>query len=296
MDERHTPSSEGRAPPFKVESRVPHIDDYSLEMTAKDRDALDIAAPYIAPRTQIAVTFLPNESIDHRIDAAQHIRQLGFEPMPHLSARRIRSREELFAMIERLTARASVKRVFLVAGDPPEPQGPFEDTLAMLSTGVFEGNGIETVGIAGHPEGHPILNETRLTQFMERKLSAIADRGMESLIVTQFVFDPDRLLSWLKSVRAKGILSPVRLGVPGPASVQRLLRYAAFCGVGASTAVLKKYGISLTNLLANAGPGELVDALLAQHAVDLRPYNLHFYPFGGLEATVRWINNYEART
>lgn len=271
------------------------LDGYSLEMTAKDRAALDEAAPLIAAETPIAVTFLPGEEMDERIAAAVRIRELGFEPMPHLSARRIESQDELATMMRRLVAEAGVKRVFLVAGDPPEPAGPFSDTLQMIETGVFEGNGIVAVGIAGHPEGHPAVGADDLWRWMEDKLSAIEARGMAPLIVTQFGFDPQAFIDWLAAMRRRGIEAPVRIGVPGPAGIKRLLRYAAFCGVGASTAVLRKYGISLGNLIGSAGPDKLVDALRTGIGPEHGRVRLHFYPFGGLKPTLEWINRYAAR-
>ena len=85
-------------------------DGYSLEMTAKDIPALRAAAPRIAPETPIAITFLPNEMMDARIAAAAEVRALGFEPMPHLSARRITSHEELEQIVARTVAEAGVKR------------------------------------------------------------------------------------------------------------------------------------------------------------------------------------------
>lgn len=272
---------------------MPILDDYSLEMTAKERPELDNAAGRIAPGTQIAVAFLPNEDMEGRIAAACHVRSLGFEPMPHISARRIRSMAELAGMVERCARDAGVKRVFLVAGDPARPEGPFEDTLSMLRTGVFERNGIESVGIAGHPEGHPVLDAGQLAAFMDRKIDDIATRGMASTLVTQFSFDAQALLDWHSDLRDRGISIPVRLGVPGPAGVRRLLRYAAFCGVGATTSVLKKYGISLGKLMGLAGPDRLVSEL-EQGLAPERAANLalHFYPFGGLDATADWIAAY----
>ena len=123
-------------------------DGYSLEMTAKDRPALYEVANAIAPETPVAITFLPNETMDARIEAAIGLRALGFEPMPHLSARRIASREELAQMVARTTAEAGVRRVFLVAGDPPVPAGPFADTMSLIDTGLFEQHGIQAIGIA----------------------------------------------------------------------------------------------------------------------------------------------------
>src|ERR1700760_3568510 len=69
-------------------------DGFSLEITAKDVAALTKAAPHIPPATPIAVTFLPGEPLEARITATKAVRSLGFEPMPHFSARRLTSYEE----------------------------------------------------------------------------------------------------------------------------------------------------------------------------------------------------------
>ena len=271
------------------------IDGYSLEMTARDIDALTAAAPRIAPATPIAVTFLPGETMDARIAAAVQIRTLGLEPMPHLSARRIGSHDELATMIERCTAEAGVKRVFIVAGDPPVPAGPFADTLSVVRTGLLERNGITAVGLAGHPDGHPAMGADALWQVLIDKRDEVAARGMASLIVTQFGFDAAPFLAWLAELRARGIDVPVRIGVPGPAGIKTLLRYAAHCGVGASASVMTKYGVSLTRLLGAAGPDKLVDALARGLGPAHGPVRLHFYPFGGLDRTVEWIGDYGVR-
>lgn len=282
-------------PAWAVAAPKVMTDGYSLEMTAKDIDSLRDAAPHIAPDTPVAITFLPGETMDARIAAAVQVRALGFEPMPHLSARRIESHDELAAMIERSTAEAGAKRVFLVAGDPPVPIGPFSDTMSLLRTGLFERNGITAVGIAGHPDGHPDMNTEQLWQALADKRAEIADRGMASLIVTQFGFDADPFLAWLRELRARGIDSPVRIGVPGPAGIKTLLRFAARCGVGASASVMTKYGVSLSRLLGTAGPDKLVDALARGIGPEHGAVRLHFYPFGGLSRTVEWIGDYTAR-
>lgn len=276
-------------------SPVGMTDGYSLEMTAKDRPALRKAAAGIAPETPVAITFLPGESIDARIAAAADVRELGLEPMPHLSARRIASREELEQTVRRTVAEAGARRMFLVAGDPPVPAGPFADTMAMLQTGIFEANAITAIGIAGHPEGHPAMDEAACWTALETKRDEITRRGMATLIVTQFGFDADPFIAWLEALRARGIDAPVRIGVPGPAGIKTLLRFAAHCGVGASASVLTKYGISITKLLGTAGPDALVDRLAARLTPAHGPVRLHFYPFGGLVRTVEWINAYEAR-
>lgn len=271
-------------------------DGYSLEMTAKDFDALHQAAPGIAPDTPVAITFLPGETIDARVAAAAAVRRLGFEPMPHLSARRIATLAELDTMLGRAVDEAGARRAFIVAGDPPEPAGPFADTLSIIRTGLLEKHGFRAVGVAGHPEGHPNMAGEALWEALIAKLDALEERGLGALIVTQFGFDADPFIDWLTELRARGIMAPVRIGVPGPAGIKTLLRFAARCGVGASAAVMTKYGVSITQLLGRAGPDRLVDALAARLTPAHGPVRLHFYPFGGLVNTVEWINGYPART
>ena len=269
------------------------VDGFSLEITARDVDSLRAAAPGIPPETPIAVTFLPGEDRQARIAAIKAVRDLGFEPMPHFSARRIESVQAFEAYLAAAVEEAGVRRCFVIAGDPSNPEGPFFDSSALIASGTFEKMGITAIGIGGHPEGHPNMSEAQRWGVLEGKCAEITRRGMAPLIVTQFVFDADVVLTWLLALRARGIDAPVRIGVPGPAGIKTLMRFAARCGVGASASVLTKYGISITKLIGSAGPDKLVGTF--ERELDLRygPIRLHFYPFGGLEKTVDWINDYD---
>ncbi len=275
--------------------RTNMVDGYSLEMTAKELEGLKEAAPLIRPNTQVAVTFLPGEEMEQRVEAAVLVRELGFEPIVHLSARRIESEEQLDWYLGEITSKADVKRVFIIAGDPPEPEGPYSDSLQIIETGLLEKHGIKFVGVGGHPEGHPNNTKEELWDWMERKLAAVRAHGMIPLVVTQFAFDDEAIVEWLKEMRARGIDAPVRLGVPGPAGIKRLLGFAKRCGVGASATVMKKYGISLTNLIGSAGPDKLVSSLDKGLTEDLGRVRLHLYPFGALKASAEWINAYDAK-
>lgn len=270
-------------------------DGYSLEITAKDVDSLRAASPRIDADTPVAITFLQGEEFAARVAATRTVRELGLEPMPHFSARRITSASEFETYLGTVVAEAQVRRCFVVAGDPSEPAGPFADSSDLIASGAFERCGITAIGIGGHPEGHPNMSLGETWAVLERKCAEIERRGMAPLIVTQFSFDPDAVLAWLAELRRRGIPDPVRLGVPGPASIKTLLRFAARCGVGASASVMAKYGVSLTQLLGAAGPDKLVDALARGITPEHGPVRLHFYPFGGLEKTVDWIRSYAAR-
>ncbi|MBC2666994.1 methylenetetrahydrofolate reductase [Novosphingobium flavum] len=276
-------------------ARTDVLNDYSLEITARDVDRLTRIAPGIPAGSQVAVTFLPGESPDARVAAAAAVHRLGFTPLPHFSARRIASTEEFEGFLSALVSRAAVSRCFVVAGDPPAPDGPFHDSLDLIRTGAFERAGIEMLGIGGHPEGHPHMTEEHCFEVLTAKCEEIRRRGMTPLIVTQFGFNPDPVLRWLDDLRGRGIDAPVRIGIPGPAGIKTLLQFAGRCGVEASAAAMAKYGVSLGRLLGTAGPDKLVDALAPALTPRLGDVRLHFYPFGGIERTVQWIETYRQR-
>lgn len=273
-----------------------HITDaYSLEVSAKDIPALTAAAPRMLPGSTISIPYLPGQNDDARLAAARAVRALGLVAMPHLSARRIASLAELESFVTRAVAEAGIERCFVIAGDPSTPLGPFADSSSLIETGVFERAGIQVVGVGGHPEGHPVMSAADRWEVLERKCRSIGMRGMTPLIVTQFGFDADIVLAWLKTLRERGIEHPVRVGVPGPAGIAVLARYAALCGVSACASMWSKYGISLGKLFGTAGPDAFVDRLAAGLTEEHGEVSLHFFPFGGIAQSVRWIEQYRSR-
>jgi methylenetetrahydrofolate reductase (NADPH) len=114
-------------------------------------------------------------------------------------------------------------------------------------------------------------------------------------IVTQFCFQTEPILDWLKATREQDIDLPIRIGLAGPAGIIALTRYAMKCGVGNSIKVLTEKP-SFAKLLIDKGPEplirELADAVATQNAagapLDIK--GLHFFVFGGFNKTVDWIN------
>ncbi|WP_423177933.1 MULTISPECIES: methylenetetrahydrofolate reductase [unclassified Stenotrophomonas] len=271
------------------------INAFSLEVSAKAMPALRAEADRIPRGTVISIPWLASEDDDARLAAVRTVRALGFEPMPHLSARRIGSRTALERFLERATSEAGVERCLLIAGDLATPAGPFADSASIIETGRLERFGIKVVGIGGHPEGHPAMSGDARWQVLERKCQAIEARRMTPVIATQFAFDADAVLAWLDALRARGISVPVLVGVPGPASVSRLLRYATMCGVGASASMLARYGISIGRLLGTAGPEVFVDRLVKGLTRAHGQVSPHFFPFGGVAPSLEWVARYRRR-
>ncbi|MGW2601793.1 methylenetetrahydrofolate reductase [Streptomyces klenkii] len=271
------------------------LEDFSLEMTGKDVPALHEARHLLPAGTRVNVTFLGNEDLPMRLAAARAVKDLGFEPVPHLSARRMPSRAAFEEFLSRLRADGTSGQVFAVGGDPAVPEGPYGEALALIRSGLLEQYGVQQVGICGYPEGHPAITGPELWSALERKAAALAERGIPGHVITQFGFDPGPVLGWIGELRDRGIHLPVRVGVPGPAGVRRLLGYAARFGVGTSAGIARKYGLSLTHLMGTAGPDRFLRALAEGYDPQRHgTVKLHFYTFGGLRATAEWVAGFRA--
>lgn len=271
------------------------VKDFSLEMTGKDIPGLLEGAPSLPAGTKMNVTFLGNEDLEMRLAASKAVLEQGLVPVPHISARRIKSQEMLEEFLGALAAQNCIENVFAVGGDPAEPEGPYEDSLALIESGLFEKYGVREVSIGGYPEGHPEISDAKLWSALTDKSAALKKRGLDGVIITQFGFDVEPVLAFAKKVREAGIDFPIRVGVPGPAGIKRLLTFAARFGIASSAGIAKKYGFSITNLLGTAGPNKFIDELAKQHDPQVHGIiELHFYTFGGVAATSQWISDYNA--
>jgi methylenetetrahydrofolate reductase (NADPH) len=183
-------------------------------MTGKDVPALEEARDTILQGTRINVTFHGNEDLRMRLGAARSVRRLGFTPVPHLAARRLGSRADFERFLTGLHADGTSDNAVAVAGDPANPEGPYEDSLSLIGSGLLQRYGVRHVGISGYPEGHSAIPGDVLWSVLRDKSAALAAQGVDGGLITQFGFDADPVLAWIERVRDEGIALPVRVGVP----------------------------------------------------------------------------------
>jgi methylenetetrahydrofolate reductase (NADPH) len=175
----------------------------------------------------ITVTCSPRHGVDHTLDVAARMAQLGHQVVPHIAARTIRDIEHLDALLERLAA-TDIGDVFLIAGDSTEPTGPFDSAVELLPLLARHPQRPRRIGVAAYPEGHPLIDPRTLRQSLERK-AQLAD-----YIVTQMCFDSEAVTKWLLATRADGVALPVYVGLPGDVDRRRLLEVSMRVGVGTS--------------------------------------------------------------
>jgi methylenetetrahydrofolate reductase (NADH) len=256
---------------------------FSLETTRPDAKEISALTEVLPRGTPLYLTAVPTQDAGELIKAAAASRKAGMEPVAHIAARRLVSSEALRELLAGLRGEADMRRLLLIGGDIDTP-GVFADALAVIQKGGLRKAGIEEIGIGAYPEGHPRIPSARLEAALDEKIAAATAQGLRVHIVSQFSFSPERILDWLRQLRASGISKPVKVGMAGPSSVPALLRYARRCGVVASLRGLAS-GVA-SGLVGHVGPDRIIEKLST--ADELGDVALHYFSFGGTLETARY--------
>jgi methylenetetrahydrofolate reductase (NADPH) len=257
----------------------------SLELSSRDPAEIDACAGLLEPGSSVYISLPPGQTYHGTVALASRLARAGLRPVPHVAARRIADREALDDYLARAAGEAAVDSALVIAGDSDHASGPFDSSLALLETGLFQRHGILRVAVAGYPEGHQRIPPSALEDALAAKKALAHRAGLELSVVTQFCFEADSILSWAAKMRGHGL--PVRVGLAGPASLPRLLRFAALCGVGNSVRALKARPRALTRLMVEAGPETVLRDLARRPESPIA--GAHFFCFGGLVRTARWL-------
>jgi methylenetetrahydrofolate reductase (NADPH) len=266
-----------------VENPAPLARRYSLETTRPGAAEISALAEILPRGTPLYLTAVPTQDANELIKAAAASRKAGMEPVAHIAARRLMSAEALRELLAGLRGEADMRRLLLIGGDIDTP-GAFSDALSIIQRGGLRGAGIEEIGIGAYPEGHPRIPAGRLEAVLDEKIAAATAQDLRVHIVSQFSFSPERILDWLRQLRACGISKPVKIGMAGPTSVPALLRYARRCGVAASLRGLVS-GVA-SGLVGHVGPDRIIETVSA--ADGLGDVALHYFSFGGTLETARY--------
>jgi methylenetetrahydrofolate reductase (NADPH) len=261
----------------------------SIEVSPRDEFAGDALRKLLDPGRTVFVNHPPSVTHHDIVAACVRLHRAGFVPVPHVAARRLASYTQASDFLHRAVAEACVESVLMIGGDD-SPAGPFRASLDLLATGVVERHGIRSVAFAGYPEGHPAIDSGALDAALQAKVALAGQRGLDVSLVTQFGFEAGPILRWVASLRAQGIVCPIRIGVAGPARVATLAKYAIRCGIGASLRALARGHTAFARILVEAGPDALIAELAAGEDASDPVAGLHVFTFGGMRRTAGWIS------
>jgi methylenetetrahydrofolate reductase (NADH) len=246
----------------------------------------------------VTITFLPGDNFRCNVETAAALRRAGYNPVPHIAAREIASHDVLEDFLARLRGEADVRRVLLIAGDVAGARGPFKASRDVAATGLLQKHGIQSVSVAGHPEGHPFLDDAATFKLLQVWQEFARDSGIQVDIVTQFCFESAPILHWLAQIKAHRVSLPVIIGIAAPATPATLTKFALRCGIGNSMRALRNQIGRFGRLLVDAGPDDVMRGLeTAPREATSAISGFHLFPFGGLRKAGNWLRTYpsEAR-
>jgi methylenetetrahydrofolate reductase (NADPH) len=224
----------------------------------------------------------------HNQQYTERLSDTGHHVVPHLAARMIET-ESQAAELAQSVRDLRLDEVFIIAGDAPEPHGPYSGSLAFMRDFLAGQPGVSKVGIAGYPDGHPSIPSKTVRQELHSKQALLAEHGIGGWVSSQMCFDPKAVRMWLLAERRCGLALPVRLGLPGVVDRARLLKLGTRLGIGASIRFVSKNTSTVTKLMAPGGfdPTSLVTAL-ADDAPKLGIDALHCFTFNCVAETRKW--------
>jgi methylenetetrahydrofolate reductase (NADPH) len=264
----------------------------SVEVSSRGHQLQELKDNFAAG-IDVTITFLPGDNYRNNVDTATALRAAGFNPVPHIAAREMASREALDDFLVRARGEAGVTRVLLIAGDVARAKGPFRSSSDIRASGLLEACGIARLSVAGHPEGHPYLEAADSIGVLRAWRDWDRQTGIHVDVVTQFCFESAPILQWIGQLGADGVDLPVIVGLAGPATPATLTKFALRCGVGNSLRSLRSQIGRFGRLLTDNGPDDVMRGLRsAPPAATAAIAGFHLFPFGGLRKAGNWLREY----
>jgi methylenetetrahydrofolate reductase (NADPH) len=237
---------------------------------------------FLPEAATVTVTSSPTRGLEPTLELAAELSRRGFTVIPHLAARSVTDRAHLSRIVQFLDS-AGLGRVFIVAGDSKET-GEFPDGLSLIR-GMKDLGSLPEIGIPAYPDGHPFISDEVLRRVLAEK------QEDASYMTTQMCFDASTIADWISQTRSQNITLPLHIGIPGVASLQKLISVSAQIGVGQSARYLSRH----TGLFRRLGPQSSFspDQLIADligvitdPAADVEA--LHLYSFNQIESLEAW--------
>ncbi|MCY4052215.1 MAG: methylenetetrahydrofolate reductase [Gammaproteobacteria bacterium] len=263
---------------------------FSTEVTPGSAAKISSFREHLREGTTVYITFLPGSDFQDTVKVAKRLREEGFEPVPHFAARSIANKKALNEYLSSVVGEAGVDHVLCIAGAVDKPVGQFTDSMQILNTGLFDQYGICQIAVAGHPEGSPDMTDESITAALNWKNAYFQTTDANLYLVTQFVFESDPVIKWDQRIQQEGNTLPIRIGIPGLATVKTLLMHAKACGIGPSMKYLTRQARNLSKLMTIKTPDVLVRDLAIHSASNQKSGidGIHMYPLGGLRRSALW--------
>jgi methylenetetrahydrofolate reductase (NADPH) len=243
---------------------------------------------HLPPGCSVSVTCSPAKGLAATLELTARLAELGHLAVPHLSARLVTGPDHV-RQLAQWCRDHGLTEVFLVAGDAPEPTGPYDGVVAFLREFLGTDHGLSRIGVTAYPDGHALIEQRVIHQALFDKQDLLEAAGIAGFASTQMCFDVDKWKRWALTQRDEGLTLPLHLGVPGVIDRTKLLTMGLRLGIGSSMRYVKKNSGVLGRLFSPGGydPAKLIGPL-AKSAAELGLEGLHLFTFNNVEATAAW--------
>ena len=232
----------------------------------------------------VSVTYGAGGSTRERTEAvvADLLRTSSVPPMAHLTSVG-HTRAELIRILADFRD-AGVRNIMALRGDPPQgverPTWGVAHAVELVELARDVGDGRFAIGVAAHPEGHPLSPSIESDRrYLAAKLCA-ADFG-----VTQFFFRVDDYLRMVDDLARLGCDTPVIPGVMPITDVRQITRFAALSGAAVPRELADRLHAVEHDADAVRRIGIEVATDLCRRLLDAGAPGLHYYTLNRSRAT-----------
>jgi len=171
-------------------------------------------------------------------------RYCGVDVLMHLTCTGV-TREQIANALQQAKS-SGVHNILALRGDPPRGKRSWEpddvsggecnraiDLVKLIRKlhGSYFG-----IAVAGHPEGHPSSSSSEEEmKYLKEKMDAGAD-----FIITQFFYDTDLFLQYVKRCREHGIECPILPGIMPIQSYNSFVRMTEYCNIAVPSEVFER--------------------------------------------------------
>ena len=165
------------------------VNDFTIEVTPFAAKKIGTFNEMLRLGTKVFITSLSGVDYSETITLSKRLTKEGMCPVPHIAARNTPNKAFLNDLVCQLVDEAGIEEVLIIGGSADSPIGDFSNSMQILETGIVDKYAIKRVGIAGHPEGSPVISDEEISKALIWK-NGFADRSDADLyIVTQFCFE-----------------------------------------------------------------------------------------------------------
>ena len=164
------------------------IGDCSIELSPRDELAGEALRKLLDPGTTVFVNHPPSVTHHDIVAACARLRRAGFDPVPHVAARRLASFTQASDFLQRAAGEAGVERILLIGGDD-SPSGRSVPASICWRPAWWSATASAMSRSPATPKAIRRSMHRALDAALQAKVALARQRGLDVSLVTQFGFE-----------------------------------------------------------------------------------------------------------